>query len=131
MFAHRQTSGHRPPNGAASHTIRALTVRLLVGPVLLAAASLLVPQAAQAQGIRAERALLNRGIDFPHGVVASNSAPTASVDGAQALLGRSSASGPVQARSAFDTAEVGYPIDGERALLSRVAAPSPRRPSLE
>ncbi len=131
MFAHRQTAAHRPSNGTASHTIRSLTVHLLAGPVLLAAASLLVPQAAQAQGIRAEQALLNRAFNLPHGAVTDNSAPTATVDGAWALLGRASASGSVQARSATNSGDAVYPIDGERALLSRVVIPGARRPSLE
>jgi hypothetical protein len=131
MFAHRQTAARRPLNGTASHTIRSLTIRLLAGPALLAAASLFVPQAAQAQGIQAEQALLNRVVDFPHGVVTGNSAPGATVDGARALLGRSSASGSVQGHSALDTGDAGDPIDGERALLSRVAVPGARRPSLQ
>jgi len=131
MFAHRQIAARRPLNGTASHTIRSLTIRLLTGPALLAAASLLVPPAVRAQDIQAERALLNRAVDFPHGVIAGNSAPAATVDGAWALLGRPSASGSVQAQSALDRGDADYPIDGERALLGRVAVPGARRPSLQ
>ena len=131
MFTHPETVTGRPESGTVSHLTRSLTPRLVAGAILLGAMSLLVPAAAQAQGIRSEEALLNRRPEVSHYVPSGNSAQAATVDGARALLGRSAGSAPGQAGPELKSSEAEYPIDGERALLSRTAAPAARRISLE
>lgn len=131
MFTHPETVTGHAESGTISHSTRSLTPRLLAGAILLGAVSLLVPAAAQAQGIRGEEAFLNRRPDVSHNIPSGNAAQAATVDGARALLGRSTGGVPGQAGPELKTSEAGYPIDGERALLSRTAAPAARRISLE
>lgn len=131
MFARPQKSVHHPEGTTMSRTIRFIAARMLAGAALVAAASLLVPQAAQAQSIRPEQALLNVSTAFTPSSTIGQPAPERTVDGSWALLAKPSAGVPSQAGSVTVSLAETRPIDGDRALLGRVTPPGTRRTFLQ
>jgi hypothetical protein len=114
-----------------SRTIRVLAARALAGAALFTAASLLVPQAARAQSIRPEQALLNVSTAFAPSWITGHPTPKGTVDGSWALLAEPSAGVPSDAGSVTVSLAEARPIDGDRALLGRVTARGTRRTFLQ
>jgi len=111
-----------------SRVIRSIAARTLAGAALFAAASLLVPQAARAQSIRPEQALLNVSSAFTPSPTTGHPAPKGAVDGSWALLAKHSAGVPSETGSVTVSLAEARPIDGDRALLGRVTAPGTSHP---
>jgi hypothetical protein len=104
-----------------------LTHRAVTLAGLLALASLAQLNAAHAQTVDGERALLNK-TDTSFGVSETKAAPV--IDGARALLGQPGASAPQAFRSAGSgraTLGDAFRFDGERALLGWSSGPRATR----
>ncbi len=97
--------------------------RTVTFAVLVAFASLALPNAAHAQTLGAERALFNK-TDAPFGVSEGTAAPV--IDGARALLSRPGVSDAQvfqPAATSRATLKGAYRIDGQRALLGQSFGP--------
>ena len=110
-----------------SRTIHSYAIRMVAVAGFLGVASLVAPAATHAQTISPERALLNTTAVVSYSGVTVAAGPSRTVDGESALLGRSTvgvASQPTLASGSFRDARS---VDGERALLNKVALSEPRR----
>lgn len=104
-----------------SRTIHSYAWRMLAVAGFLGLASLVAPAATHAQTISPERALLNTTPILAHGGVSHATAPARTVGGERALLGRSTAGVSSQPTLASGSLRKPGPVDGEQALLGKVA----------
>jgi hypothetical protein len=113
-----------------SRTIHSHGLRMLALVALLGVARLAAPAATQAQSINPERALLNRTAVASSGALRTDPTPSPAVDGEWALLGRlpTGVTSDPEIASALGDA---VPVDGERALLGKIAPSEPRQSALE
>ena len=112
-----------------SRVIHSHAARMLAVAGFLSIGSMVTPKATHAQ-TSSERALLNRTAAVSGAVVTVAHDPSRTVDGASALLGKSTVSLSSERNVAIDSVGEAGPIDGEQALLNKFALPETRRLAL-